>query len=244
MGVGMGGDERRIGKRRHIVEPGLVQMRQIDQDAQAVIRLPSYEQVKSDPALYAHASRVLHKESNPGNAWPLNVQLAGPLDSVRARLLLSGWENYRTGGWTGLLQTLDKDVTPHELPVLSATHQGRGEVLVMASRPSFDLNGFIPGISTEAFKQLQEEISRTVGGARFNGKPLFDSGAPTTLSFQVGAGTDVTDRIEIDGAVLGGGTAGTATAKPMAVMIKDSPTGPATLSMEAWPDIPILTSAL
>ena len=68
------------------------------------------------------------------DAWPLNVQLAGPLDSVRARLLLSGWENYATGGWYGLLQTLDKDVTPHELPVLSATHQGRGEVLVMARR--------------------------------------------------------------------------------------------------------------
>ncbi|WP_374474332.1 VTT domain-containing protein [Arenimonas sp.] len=68
------------------------------------------------------------------DAWPLNVQLAGPLDSLRARLLLSGWENYATGGWYGLLQTLDKDVTPHELPVLSATHQGRGEVLVMARR--------------------------------------------------------------------------------------------------------------
>ncbi|KFN44330.1 bifunctional DedA family/phosphatase PAP2 family protein [Arenimonas metalli] len=68
------------------------------------------------------------------DAWPLNVQLAGPLDSVRARLLLSGWENYRTGGWTGLLQTLDKDVTPRELPVLPATHQGRAEALVMVRR--------------------------------------------------------------------------------------------------------------
>ena len=32
------------------------------------IRLPSYNQVKNDPALYAHASRVLHQESNPHNA--------------------------------------------------------------------------------------------------------------------------------------------------------------------------------
>ena len=68
------------------------------------------------------------------DAWPLNVQLAGPLDSVRARLLLSGWENYRTGGWTGLLQTLDKDVGPRGLPVLPATHQGRAEALVMVRR--------------------------------------------------------------------------------------------------------------
>lgn len=36
-----------------------------------VIRLPSYEQVKSDPVLYAHASRVLHQETNPGNARAL-----------------------------------------------------------------------------------------------------------------------------------------------------------------------------
>ncbi|WP_235964835.1 YgiQ family radical SAM protein [Sediminihaliea albiluteola] len=43
---------------------------------QAVIRIPSYEQVKDDPALYAHASRILHKETNPHNARPL-VQAHG-----------------------------------------------------------------------------------------------------------------------------------------------------------------------
>ena len=36
-----------------------------------VIRLPAYEQVKDDPVLYAHASRVLHQETNPGNARAL-----------------------------------------------------------------------------------------------------------------------------------------------------------------------------
>jgi len=36
-----------------------------------VIRLPSYEQVKADAVLYAHASRVLHLETNPGNARAL-----------------------------------------------------------------------------------------------------------------------------------------------------------------------------
>ena len=34
----------------------------------SVIRLPSFEQVKSDAVLYAHANRVLHLETNPGNA--------------------------------------------------------------------------------------------------------------------------------------------------------------------------------
>ncbi len=36
-----------------------------------VIRLPSYEKVRSDPVLYAHANRVLHLETNPGNARAL-----------------------------------------------------------------------------------------------------------------------------------------------------------------------------
>ncbi|HEY4881338.1 MAG TPA: YgiQ family radical SAM protein [Steroidobacteraceae bacterium] len=37
----------------------------------SVIRMPSYEQVAGDPVLYAHASRILHMESNPGNARAL-----------------------------------------------------------------------------------------------------------------------------------------------------------------------------
>jgi uncharacterized radical SAM protein YgiQ len=44
-----------------------------------VIRLPSYEQVKSDAVLYAHANRVLHLETNPGNARAL-VQAHGDRD--------------------------------------------------------------------------------------------------------------------------------------------------------------------
>lgn len=40
-------------------------------DSRTVIRLPSYEQVSADPETYAHASRLLHIESNPGNARPL-----------------------------------------------------------------------------------------------------------------------------------------------------------------------------
>ncbi len=35
------------------------------------IRLPSFSKVTNDPALYAHASRVLHQEANPYNARPL-----------------------------------------------------------------------------------------------------------------------------------------------------------------------------
>ena len=39
--------------------------------AHQVVRLPAYEEVSSDPVMYAHASRVLHLESNPGNARAL-----------------------------------------------------------------------------------------------------------------------------------------------------------------------------
>jgi len=37
----------------------------------SVIRMPAFEAVAGDPVLYAHASRILHVESNPGNARTL-----------------------------------------------------------------------------------------------------------------------------------------------------------------------------
>jgi len=42
-----------------------------------VIRLPSFEKVRNDRALYAHANRVLHLETNPGNARALVQQHDG-----------------------------------------------------------------------------------------------------------------------------------------------------------------------
>lgn len=42
-----------------------------------------------------------------------------------------------------------------------------GEVLVMASRPSFDLNRFIPGIGEEDFKALQDEPGTPLFGRAF-----------------------------------------------------------------------------
>ena len=49
-----------------------------DRDS-TVIRLPSFEKVRNDKALYAHANRVLHLETNPGNARAL-VQKHGHRD--------------------------------------------------------------------------------------------------------------------------------------------------------------------
>jgi uncharacterized radical SAM protein YgiQ len=47
-----------------------------------VVRLPSFEQVKRDPVLYARANRVLHLETNPGNARAL-VQAHGTGTTAR-----------------------------------------------------------------------------------------------------------------------------------------------------------------
>jgi len=50
-----------------------------DKHLKTVIRLPSYEAIKDDPVMYAHASRVFHLEANPGNAKAL-VQAHGERD--------------------------------------------------------------------------------------------------------------------------------------------------------------------
>jgi uncharacterized radical SAM protein YgiQ len=50
-----------------------------DARAHTVVRLPAFEQVEKNAVLYAHASRVFHLESNPGNARAL-VQGHGDRD--------------------------------------------------------------------------------------------------------------------------------------------------------------------
>jgi len=59
----------------HFIANPHVRLRPPPRD-RSVIRLPSFEQVKADPMLYAHANRVLHLETNPGNARAL-VQAHG-----------------------------------------------------------------------------------------------------------------------------------------------------------------------
>jgi penicillin-binding protein 2 len=45
-----------------------------------------------------------------------------------------------------------------------------GEVLVMASRPSFDLNRFVPGISTKDYEELEKDPSTPLYGRAFQSK--------------------------------------------------------------------------
>ena len=53
-----------------------------------------------------------------------------------------------------------------------------GEVLVMASRPSFDLNRFVPGIGDAEFRQLETEPAQPLFGR------AFQSGYPPASSFK------------------------------------------------------------
>jgi len=45
--------------------------KKLEKRLKTVVRLPSFNDVKRDPVLYAHANRVLHLETNPGNARAL-----------------------------------------------------------------------------------------------------------------------------------------------------------------------------
>ncbi|MCK6403140.1 MAG: flagellin FliC [Sphaerotilus natans subsp. sulfidivorans] len=48
------------------------------------------------------------------------------------------------------------------------------------------------------YKSLAQEVSRVVEGTKFNGKSLLESGAAANTTFQIGAGTDATDTLDIE----------------------------------------------
>ena len=85
--------------------------------ARSVIRLPAYDAVRDDPVLYAHASRLLHLEANPGNARAL-VQRHGEVDV---------WLNPPPIPLT--TQELDK---VYELPYRRVPHPAYGEAKIPA----------------------------------------------------------------------------------------------------------------
>ncbi len=72
------GDAPQEGRPQEVVVKLARRVKSEDRE-RSVIRMPSFEQVSADPVLYAHASRILHLESNPGNARAL-VQKHGDLD--------------------------------------------------------------------------------------------------------------------------------------------------------------------
>jgi uncharacterized radical SAM protein YgiQ len=87
------------------------------QRQRSVIRLPSYEQVAADPVLYAHASRILHLESNPGNARAL----------VQRHAALELWLNPPPIP----LSTAEMDAV-YELPYARRPHPAYGDAKIPA----------------------------------------------------------------------------------------------------------------
>lgn len=101
-----------------------------------VIRLPSYEAVKRDPVLYAHANRVLHLETNPGNARAL-VQQHGEGASVR-----DVWLNPPAVPLT----TQEMDLV-FDLPYARAPHPAYGDAKI----PAWDMIRFSVNIMRGCF---------------------------------------------------------------------------------------------
>jgi uncharacterized radical SAM protein YgiQ len=97
-----------------------------------VIRLPSFEAVKDDRVLYAHASRVLHLETNPGNARAL-VQRHGKRDV---------WLNPPPLP----LSTRELDAI-HELPYARRPHPAYGEARI----PAYEMIRFSVSIMRGCF---------------------------------------------------------------------------------------------
>ncbi|QCB45292.1 YgiQ family radical SAM protein [Hydrogenophaga sp. PAMC20947] len=65
-----------------VANPALAGRLKVPPRDKSVIRLPSYEKIKSDAVLYAHANRVMHLETNPGNARAM-VQAHGEGTTAR-----------------------------------------------------------------------------------------------------------------------------------------------------------------
>jgi len=102
------------------------------QRQRSVIRLPSYEQVAADPVLYAHASRILHLESNPGNARAL----------VQRHASMELWLNPPPIP----LSTADMDAV-YELPYARRPHPSYGDARI----PAFHMIRFSVAIQRGCF---------------------------------------------------------------------------------------------
>jgi membrane protein DedA with SNARE-associated domain/membrane-associated phospholipid phosphatase len=80
------------------------------------------------------AWRVLpatRNEFDDEQRWPLDVQVAGPLQPLVHRLQADGWRLQPQAGWERALQLLKAGVPPREHPVLPATLDTRAESLLM-----------------------------------------------------------------------------------------------------------------
>jgi uncharacterized radical SAM protein YgiQ len=170
--------------------------RRLPPRSRTVIRLPSYEQVRADPVLYAHASRVLHQETNPGNARAL-VQAHG--EGATARDV-----------WIAPppipLTTAEMDAV-FDLPYARAPHPGYGDADGPNKIPAWEMIRFSVNIMRGCFggctfcsitehegriiqSRSEDSILREVGAIRdqvkgFTGV-ISDLGGPTANMYRIG----------------------------------------------------------
>ena len=71
------------------------------------------------------------RERDPSHRWPLDLQIAGPLAPLQARLEAQGWEIQPQADWMHVLTLLDDDTAQTRQPVLPATLDTRAETLLM-----------------------------------------------------------------------------------------------------------------
>ncbi|MGI8561490.1 MAG: VTT domain-containing protein [Luteimonas sp.] len=78
------------------------------------------------------------KERDPSLRWPLDVQVAGPLAPLRARLQAEGWRTQPQAGWRMTIGLLDDDMPASRQPVLPATLDASAETLLLRRRIADD----------------------------------------------------------------------------------------------------------
>ena len=164
-----------------------------------VIRLPSFEQVRADPVLYAHANRVLHLETNPGNARAL-VQAHGEGSTAR-----DIWINPPPVP----LETAEMD-TVFDLPYARAPHPAYGDPDGPGKIPAWEMIRFSVNIMRGCFggctfcsitehegriiqSRSEDSILREIEAVRdkvpgFTGV-ISDLGGPTANMYRIGCKT-------------------------------------------------------
>lgn len=70
--------------------------------------------------------------------WPLDVQVAGPLQPLQAQLEARGWVAQPQADWIVTLGLLDDDLAPAEQPVLPATLDTEAEALLLRRQSAPD----------------------------------------------------------------------------------------------------------
>ncbi|HSM10033.1 MAG TPA: VTT domain-containing protein [Lysobacter sp.] len=70
-------------------------------------------------------------ERDARRRWPLDLQVAGPLDPLRSALLANGWRVQPQADWLATIALLDDDVPAREQAVLPATLDAHAEALLL-----------------------------------------------------------------------------------------------------------------